>query len=78
MKVTYYGHSSFGVEAGGKTLLFDPFISGNPLAASIKIDSLKPDFILLSHAHQDHVLDAESIARKTGATVVCNYEVYLY
>jgi L-ascorbate metabolism protein UlaG (beta-lactamase superfamily) len=78
MKVTYYGHSSFGVEAGGKTLLFDPFISGNPLAASIKIDGIKADFILLSHAHQDHVLDAEAIAKKTGATIVCNYEVYLY
>ena len=78
MKVTYYGHSSFGVETGGRHLLFDPFISGNPLAASIKIDSIKADFILLSHAHQDHVLDAEAIAKRTDATIVCTYEVYLH
>jgi L-ascorbate metabolism protein UlaG (beta-lactamase superfamily) len=78
MKVTYYGHSSFGVETGGRHLLFDPFISGNPLAAGIKVDSIKADFILLSHAHQDHVLDAEAIAKRTDATIVCTYEVYQY
>ncbi len=78
MKVTYYGHSSFGVETAGKHLLFDPFISGNPLASGVKIDSIKADFLLLSHAHQDHVLDAEAIARRTKALMVCNYEIYLY
>lgn len=78
MKVTYYGHSSFGVETSGKHLLFDPFISGNPLAKGIKIDAIRADFMLLSHAHQDHVLDAKAIAERTKALMVCNYEIYLY
>jgi L-ascorbate metabolism protein UlaG (beta-lactamase superfamily) len=78
MKVTYYGHSCFGVETAGKHLLFDPFISGNPLAASVKVDAIKADFLLLSHAHQDHVLDAETIAKRTNSLMVCNYEIYVY
>lgn len=75
MKVTYYGHSCFAVETGGKTLLFDPFITPNPLAASVDVASLKPDFILLTHGHFDHVADAEQIARASGATIVGCYEV---
>lgn len=75
MKVTYYGHSCFSVEAGGKTLLFDPFITPNPLAAHIDYSTLRPDHILLSHGHFDHVADAEAIARLSGATLIGNYEV---
>jgi L-ascorbate metabolism protein UlaG (beta-lactamase superfamily) len=76
MKVTYYGHSCMGVETAGKHLLFDPFISGNPLASSVKIDGIKADILLLSHAHLDHVLDAEAIAKRTNALMVCNFEIY--
>jgi L-ascorbate metabolism protein UlaG (beta-lactamase superfamily) len=75
MKVTYYGHSCFAVETGGKTLLFDPFITPNPLASSVDVASLKPDFILLTHGHFDHVADTEQIARASGATIVGCYEV---
>ena len=75
MKVTYYGHSCMGVETGGKHLLFDPFISGNPLASGVKIESIKVDYLLLSHAHEDHVLDALNIAQKTGAMILSNYEI---
>lgn len=75
MKVTYYGHSCFAVETAGKTLLFDPFITPNPLAASVDVASLKPDFILLTHGHFDHVADAEQIARASGATIIGCYEV---
>ena len=75
MKVTYYGHACFGVEIGGKKLLFDPFISGNDLAKEIDINSIEADFILVSHGHQDHILDAAAIAKRTGATVISNYEV---
>ena len=75
MKVTYYGHSCFAVETAGKTLLFDPFITPNPLAASVDIASLKPDFILISHGHFDHVSDVETIARASGATIIAGYEV---
>ena len=46
----------------GKKILFDPFISGNPLAAAIDINCIKPDYILISHGHQDHTADALAIA----------------
>jgi L-ascorbate metabolism protein UlaG (beta-lactamase superfamily) len=78
MKVTYYGHSCFGVEIKGKHLLFDPFISPNPLASKIKIDEIKADYLLLSHAHGDHVADAETIAKRTGAMLISNYEICMY
>lgn len=78
MKVTYYGHSSFGVEVKGKHILFDPFITPNALASSIKVGEIKADYMLLSHAHDDHVADVEAIAKRTGALVVCAYEMYVY
>ncbi len=75
MKFTYYGHACFAVEAAGKTLLFDPFISPNQLANSIDVDAVAADFILLTHGHVDHVADAVRIARRTGALVIANFEV---
>jgi L-ascorbate metabolism protein UlaG (beta-lactamase superfamily) len=75
MKIIYYGHSCFSVEVSGKSLLFDPFITPNPLASSIDISTIKPDYILLSHGHFDHVADVEVIARQSGATLIGNYEV---
>jgi len=78
MKVTSYGHACFSVEVGEKTLLFDPFITPNPLAASIDISLLKPDYILLSHGHSDHVADTEVIAKQSGAMLIANYEVVLW
>ncbi len=75
MKITYYGHSCFGVEIKGKHLLFDPFISPNELASGIKVDQVPADFILQSHGHGDHIADTVAIAKRTGATVVGAYEV---
>ena len=75
MKLTYYGHSTFLSHTGGKSLVFDPFISPNPLAAAYKINDIKADYILLSHGHGDHVADAESIAKDNDATIVSNYEI---
>jgi L-ascorbate metabolism protein UlaG (beta-lactamase superfamily) len=75
MKTTYYGHSCFSVEIAGKHLLFDPFITPNPLAASIDIKKLAADFILVSHGHVDHVADVVEIAKRTNALVVANFEV---
>jgi L-ascorbate metabolism protein UlaG (beta-lactamase superfamily) len=75
MKFTYYGHSCFGVEAAGKTLLFDPFITPNALAKAIDVDAVPADFILLTHGHADHVADAVRIAQRTGAMVIANFEV---
>lgn len=78
MQLTYYGHACFSVEFGGKTLLFDPFISSNPIAneAGIKPENLKADYILLSHGHFDHVQDAVAIAKNTGAKVICSWEIH--
>ena len=78
MKITFYGHASLGLEVGGKHILVDPYITANELAAHINIEQLKADYILLTHAHGDHVLDVESIAKRTGATIVSNAEIASY
>jgi L-ascorbate metabolism protein UlaG (beta-lactamase superfamily) len=75
MRITYYGHSCIGVETAGKHLLFDPFISGNPAAKHIDLERVPADVVLLTHGHGDHMLDAEAILKRTGATLVANYEV---
>lgn len=76
MKITYYGQNCFGIRIGEVEVLTDPFITGNELAKDkIDIDSLNADYILITHAHQDHTLDAEAIAKRTGAVVVSNFEI---
>lgn len=75
MKVTSYGHSCFLVEVKGKKLLFDPYISPNPLAKDIDINTIEADYILISHAHEDHIVDVEPIAQRTGAMLISNYEI---
>lgn len=76
IQYTYYGHACFSITCNQTTLLFDPFISGNELAAHIKIEDIDADYILLSHGHADHILDAEAIALRTGATVICSWEIH--
>jgi L-ascorbate metabolism protein UlaG (beta-lactamase superfamily) len=78
MNITYYGHSCFGVEIHGKHLLFDPFISANELARNVDVNTLKADYILISHGHEDHIADAVDIAKRTHARVICSYEVYVW
>ncbi|RZJ52783.1 MAG: metal-dependent hydrolase [Flavobacterium sp.] len=78
MKITFYGHASLGIEVGGKHIIVDPFITGNPQAAAIDINTLKADYILLTHAHGDHVLDVEAIAKNTNAVIVSNAEITSY
>ncbi len=77
MKLTYFGHSCFSVETMGAVLLFDPFVTYYELSKQkgITADSLKADYILISHGHQDHVADAVSVAARTGATVICAWEI---
>ena len=75
MKITAYGHACFGIEIAGKHLLFDPFISPNELAKDIDVNAIPADYILLSHGHEDHVADAEAIAKRTGATIISNFEI---
>jgi len=78
MKITFYGQSSLGIEVAGKNIIVDPFISANEMASHINIDELKADYILVTHAHGDHTLDVEAIAKRTGATIVSNAEIATY
>jgi L-ascorbate metabolism protein UlaG (beta-lactamase superfamily) len=74
LTITWYGHSAFGLEAGGKTVLIDPYLSGNP-SAKADPGSVAADTIILSHAHNDHVGDTVTIAKRTGATVIATFEL---
>ncbi len=74
IKITWLGHSAFKLEADGHTILIDPFLTGNPLAAA-KPQDLNPEIIFLSHAHGDHLGDTVDIAKRTGALVVSNAEI---
>jgi len=74
MKVTYYGHSCFAVQIKNRTLLFDPFITPNELAKSVDVNKVPADYILITHAHDDHMADALSIAKRTGALIIANFE----
>ncbi len=78
MKITYLGHAALAIEVAGKKLIVDPFISPNPLAKDIDVDALEADYILITHAHQDHIVDVDSIAKRTGAKIVSNYEIVTY
>jgi L-ascorbate metabolism protein UlaG (beta-lactamase superfamily) len=75
MKITYFGHSCFGLETSHVRLLFDPFITPNPLAANINLDDIEADYIFISHGHEDHIADAVYLAKRTGATVVAAWEI---
>lgn len=75
MKITFYGHASLGIEISGKNILVDPYISANPKASAVDIDQLNADYILVTHAHGDHTLDVEAIAKRTGAIIVSNAEI---
>lgn len=80
MKLTYCGHACVLIETMGKKLLFDPFITYNPLFdktkhAAISAEHIQADYILISHGHEDHVADAEAIARRTGAPIISNAEI---
>lgn len=75
MKITFLGHACLLIELQNKILIVDPFISGNPKNNKIKVNGLKADHILITHAHQDHTLDVEAIAKQTGASLISNYEI---
>lgn len=75
--VTWLGHSAFSLDIDGHPVLIDPFITGNPLA-TVEVDSLAAEVILLSHAHGDHSSDVVTIARHTGATLLSNVECANY
>ncbi|TCN24442.1 metal-dependent hydrolase [Mesobacillus foraminis] len=77
MKISYHGHSVVKIETGGKTILIDPFLTGNGLT-DLKANEVTADAILLTHAHNDHVGDTVEIAKRTGALVVTNADLATY
>lgn len=77
VELKYYGHACVGIEGGGATLLIDPYLTGNPQAA-IGADKVKADYVLVSHGHGDHLGDALTIAKRTGATIVASSEIANY
>jgi len=74
LKIKYLGHSSFWMETQGKSILFDPFIEGNKLAEDINISELMPDFMFISHGHDDHIADAVQIAEQSDCLCICSWE----
>jgi len=74
-RVTWYGHACFLVQTGNTKILIDPFITGNP-TSPVKAESVEADYILVSHGHGDHLGDAVGIAKRTGATVISNFEIH--
>ena len=75
VKITYYGHSTFGMDADGTKLIIDPFLSPDNTSTSVTEDDVEADFILLTHGHFDHVNNTLAIAKRTGATVIANFEI---
>ena len=80
MKITYLGHATLLIETNGKKLIVDPFISGNPLAKDkFIVENIETDYILVTHAHQDHVLDVQDIAEANpAARLISNFEIVTY
>ncbi|WP_400161892.1 metal-dependent hydrolase [Brevibacillus sp. TJ4] len=77
LEITYHGHSSVQLTAGDHSIMFDPFISGNPLATT-KLADIRVSHILLTHGHQDHILDAVELAKQNDATIVATHELATY
>jgi L-ascorbate metabolism protein UlaG (beta-lactamase superfamily) len=73
MRIRFLGHSATEITDGKHTLLIDPFLTGNPVA-TVKAEDVNPDYILVTHFHDDHVGDTVAIAKRTGATVITTFE----
>lgn len=74
MQITFLGHACFELSDGVHTLLVDPYLTGNALAAKTA-EEVNPNFIFVTHAHGDHIGDTVSIAKRTGAVVYAVVEL---
>src|SRR4051812_26257285 len=74
MNIRFLGHAAFALEHDGRTILVDPFLTGNPKAAA-DADDIAADAIVLTHGHADHIGDTVAIAKRTGAPVVAIVEL---
>jgi L-ascorbate metabolism protein UlaG (beta-lactamase superfamily) len=77
MRISYHGHSIVKIKTGDYTILIDPFITGNKLT-DLEVDNEKPDIILLTHGHNDHVGDTVAIAKASDALVIAPNELAVY
>ncbi|GIV02065.1 MAG: UPF0173 metal-dependent hydrolase [Fimbriimonadales bacterium] len=77
VKMTFLGHAAWLIESNGTNILIDPFLTGNPVAPKSP-EEVSADFILVSHAHGDHLGDSVAIAKRTGATIISNFEIANY
>jgi L-ascorbate metabolism protein UlaG (beta-lactamase superfamily) len=77
IKITYHGHSAFEIKSDKHNIVIDPFLNGNK-NAKVKPSDIKCDFIVLSHAHGDHLGDAFEIAKKNDATIIAVNELADY
>ncbi|TSB48050.1 metal-dependent hydrolase [Alkalicoccobacillus porphyridii] len=77
MDVSYHGHSVVKIETNGKTILIDPFITGNE-RSDLNADDQKVDVILLTHGHGDHVGDTVELAKRNDALVIATFELATY
>ena len=79
MRITWFGHSAFRLEFADKVVLIDPFFTDNPgFEGDIEAAGAGATHILITHGHADHIGDTLAIAKRTGATIVANYEVCLW
>ncbi|GIP32764.1 metal-dependent hydrolase [Paenibacillus sp. J2TS4] len=77
MKITFYGHSCLLVEHGGKRVIIDPFLSGNP-SSGVDPSDIRVDAVLLTHGHDDHLGDSVEIAKNNDCPIVANFELAGY
>ncbi len=75
LTLTYYGHSTFTIDADGTKLVIDPFFAPNNPLAPATAEEIEADFILITHGHADHIADAAALAKRTGALVISNFEI---
>ncbi len=77
VKITYHGHSAFELKYEGHSILIDPFFTYNT-HAKVKASDIKADFIILTHAHDDHIGDTFDIAKRCDALVIAAHELSEY
>lgn len=70
----FLGHSCFQLNGNNISILFDPFVTGNPVCP-ISATEIDCNYILISHGHGDHLGDAYDIAKRTNATIISTNEV---
>ena len=77
MRLTSFGHACFLVEFAGQRFVFDPYLKENP-HGRVELARVPCDFVLCSHAHEDHIADALELAKLHRATIVAPYELAEY